>query len=102
MGAQNSRGKIRRLRLLVALSVPVLGGAYLAGGLILFDLSSPAYAFDEETRNGRPVAIGPSPRGVFFRPTRYNIHFAGDEWPFAVYRPLCWLWCRARGFEQAR
>lgn len=87
----------------LCLLVPVvLGSFYVGGALILFDTSSPAYAFDEETRNGRAVAIGPHPREVFTKPTHQNIHFGGNEWPFAIYRPVRWAWCKVKGFEQAQ
>lgn len=67
------------------LNVPVLGF------LVIFDLTTPAYKFDEEYNGSRYVALGPRPRYSFCKPT-YDIHYDGKEWPFRVFNPMCSLW----------
>lgn len=74
---------------------------YLASALVVLDLRAPAYVFDEEHDPGRnrPVAIGPRPRAVFYAPTYHGFFFVGDEWPFKVYAPVCWVWRFVLGYS---
>lgn len=72
---------------------------YIGGAFAVFDMRRPAYAFDEETRNGRDVALGPHPRGWACKPTYHGIAFDGSEWPFRVFQPICALWRLAKGYE---
>jgi hypothetical protein len=73
--------------MLILLSIPVV-----------FDLSRPALIFDDENRNDRPVAAGPRPRMLICYPSYHDFFFAGTEWPFRVYSPLCRVWRRAHGY----
>jgi hypothetical protein len=102
MEAQRRRGGARRILRIGQLVVLATVGLYAGGAALLFDVWSPAYPYDEDMRNGRSVAIGPHPRELFCRPTHHNIYYEGDEWPFAIYRPICWAWCKVLGYEQAQ
>jgi hypothetical protein len=80
----------------------ILGGLflYLFSSLIVFDFFETAFPGDEDnTTDGRPVAIGPKPRAIFCRPTVHDVRFEGDEWPFKVYAPICSAWRLIRGYE---
>lgn len=73
---------------------------YLLAAFIVFDMSEPAYPFDEETHNGKVIAIGPHPRSWVCKPTYHGIHFDGHEWPFKVFGPVCGIWRLAKGYER--
>ena len=72
---------------------------YALSAALIFDFKKPAYAFDQEyTPDGRQVAYGPCPRfcvpqGPSFL---FSASFNGQEWPFAVYRPVCLLWLKIK------
>ena len=90
------RGWMRRFGLLAA--------AYLLLPLAIFDFTEQAWAFDEDHFNGRQVAIGPRPR--FFVPgavRSWDIpggpDYSQDAWPFRVWKPVCVVHCRAKGYE---
>lgn len=77
---------------------------YLLLPLAIFDFTKHAWPFDEEHFNGRQVAIGPRPR--FFVPgavRSWDIpggpDYSQDAWPFRVWKPVCVVYCRARGYE---
>lgn len=72
---------------------------YIGGAFAVFDMRYPAYAFDEETHNGRAVALGPHPRKWACKPTYHGIHFDGSEWPFRVFQPICAIWRLTKGYE---
>lgn len=76
-----------------------LAAIYLVGGLVLFDLTKPAYVYDEETFAGKEVAAGPRPRRWVCKPTHHDVTFEGNEWPFRVYKPLCWGWRLTKGYQ---
>ena len=77
------------------LNVPVLGF------LVIFDLTTPAYKFDEEYNGSRYVALGPRPRYSFCKPT-CDIHYDGKEWPFRVFNPMCSLWRWLAGYASPK
>lgn len=72
-------------------------GIYLLAFLLMFDLGKAALPYDEEYYNGREVSIGPYPR--LFPPTKYGIHYYGDEPYFWLFSPLCKLWRDVKGYE---
>jgi len=73
--------------------------AYVLSSLVVFDFFRAALPGDEDnTADGRPVAIGPKPRRIFCPPTVHDVRFDGDEWPFRVYAPICAAWRMVRGF----
>jgi len=85
----------------------MLGGAALLGIVpvllllsipVVFDLSRPALIFDEEHRNGRPVAAGPRPRVLICYPSYHDFFFTGTEWPFRAYPTLCRVWRKTHGY----
>ncbi len=73
--------------------------AYVLSSLVVFDLFRAALPGDEDnTADGRAVAIGPKPRRMFCRPTVHDVRFNGDEWPFRVFAPLCKAWRGVGGY----
>jgi hypothetical protein len=73
--------------------------AYVVSSIVIFDFFGVAHPGDEDnTADGKPVAIGPMPRKVFCRPTVHDVDFNGDEWPFKWYAPICKTWRMIRGF----
>lgn len=78
----------------IFLSLVILYGLAAA---VVFDFSAAGHAFDEEYHNGRPVAFGPRPRWPFCAP-HYQSGFDGEEWPFAVFAPLCAAWRYLAGY----
>lgn len=65
--------------------------------LVVFDVATPAYKFDEEYDGVRQVAVGPQPRYLFCKPS-YDVHYDGTEWPFRVFGPLCSIWRVIAGY----
>lgn len=63
---------------------------FLPGFLVVFDLTTPAYKFDEEYNGLCQVALGPRSRYFFCKPS-YDIHYDGREWLFLVFKPMCSL-----------
>lgn len=87
----------RRRGLLITLLVLLL--AWPVSFLVVFDLTTAAYAYDEENdAMGRSVACGPRPRWMFSPPSYAGIHFDGREWPFVVFSPLCDAWLHLAGY----
>ncbi len=80
---------------IIILCVPLLGF------FVIFDLTTPAYKFDEEYNGSLQVAIGPRPRNFFCGPT-YDIFYDGGEWPFLVFKPMCSLWRGLAGYAHPR
>lgn len=79
----------------------LLGGLAIVYGVapvIAFDFTGAAPSYDEEHFEGRPVAIGPRPRGFACRPTDHDLFWAGDEWPFLVFRPVCRIRLHFHGY----
>ncbi len=72
---------------------------YVAGAFVAFDMRRPAYVYDEETFAGKEVAAGPRPRRWVCKPTHHDVTFEGNEWPFRVYKPLCWGWRLTKGYQ---
>jgi hypothetical protein len=72
---------------------------YLASALFTFDMSTPAYKYDEEIRDGKEVALGPHPRWWLCAPTHDGVAYEGHEWPFRLYMPLCRLWRLAKDYS---
>ena len=81
--------------IIIILCVPLLGF------FVIFDLTTPAYKFDEEYNGSLRVAIGPRPRYFFCSPT-YDIHYDGREWPFFVFKHMCFLWRKLAGYASPR
>ena len=71
---------------------------YVASFFVVFDLGDTAVSWDEESYLGRQVAIGPHPREVFCRPSHWGTCYDTGQWPFRLYRPLCEVWLRLKGF----
>jgi len=72
---------------------------YLLAAFIVLDMGRPAYAYDEETHNGKDVALGPRPRAWACKPTHRDVAFEGNEWPFRVFKPVCAIWRLNKGYE---
>ena len=83
----------------VLISFVALLVLYATSAYIVFDWEKPAYPFDEDNFNDREVAFGPRPRKWACEPTWNSVTFSGYEWPFIVYRPVCWIWRLTRNFE---
>ena len=82
----------------------LLAAAYLLLPLAIFDFTEYAWPFDEEHFEGRLVAIGPRPRFLVPGAVRsWDIpggpDYSQDAWPFRVWKPVCVVYCRARGYE---
>ena len=82
-----------------------VGCLYAVVPLFIFELSSVAVPFDEDSYNGRQVAIGPRPRAWvpgashdFDIPGGYG--YAASGWPFKVWKPLCLGYLSLRGYER--
>ncbi len=80
-------------------------GVYIFGFVLVFDLSSVATPTDEDNHNGRTVAIGPRPRS--WVPWAYSdfdipgdFGYSADKWPFQVWKPLCLVYLKIRGYER--
>jgi len=85
--------------------VGVLVGLYVLLPAVVFDFSSVAVPFDEETYHGRPVAIGPRPRAWVPGAAHGwdmpgGIDYEAGSWPFQVWKPVCLLYLQFRGFER--
>ena len=87
-------------KLLLCLVVPfALLALYLGAAFVVFDFSRAALPGDEDnTEDGRPVALGPRPRSLFCRPTVSDVRWEGGEWPFVVFAPVCNLWRERHGY----
>ena len=78
--------------------------SYLILPLVIFDITETAVQFDgQEYYHGRLVAIGPRPR--YWVPNAmhgFDIpggpDYTKDSWPFVVWKPICILYCIAKGF----
>jgi hypothetical protein len=81
----------------LGLSVALLG-AYLCTAIVVFDFGSAALAFDEDSHDGREVAIGPRPRRLFCPPTWEGVRWEGREWPFVMFAPVCCWWRERHGY----
>jgi hypothetical protein len=80
--------------------IAVAAVCYLVPAMILFDFSRAAYAMEEHTSKGKEVAWGPRPREFAVKPnTGLPDIYTGSEWPFLVYRPVCYVWRKLHGFE---
>ena len=91
--------KWKRL-ILIAIGAPIaLITVYLGAAMLVFDFNQTAYPNDEENaEDGRPVAIGPRPRGFFYQPTWEGVRWEGREWPFVVFAPVCSWWRDQHGY----
>jgi len=73
--------------------------AYFGAAVLIFDFGQAAFPGDEEnTADGRPVALGPRPRAFFCRPTVHEVCWEGREWPFVVFAPICSGWRQRHGY----
>lgn len=94
--------RLRRHRWIVFVAVL---GIYALLPLVVFDFSSVAVPFDEETHRGRPVAIGPRPR-AWVPGARNDYHVPGGfgydagSWPFRAWKPICLIYLKLRGYER--
>ncbi len=76
--------------------------AYLGAASLVFDFGSAAFPNDEEnTGDGRPVALGPRPRQLFCPPTWEGVCWEGREWPFVIFAPICSWWRDRHGYAPA-
>src|SRR2546426_123678 len=91
---------MKRRKTLFWLATPLaLLLAYVAAAALVFDFSATAFPGDEDnTADGRPVALGPRPRRVFCRPTVHDVCWEGREWPFVVFAPVCSWWRERHGY----
>jgi len=72
--------------------------------LAVFDFSSIAVPYDEENHAGKKVAIGPRPRWwVPFAARHIDLpggaDYSPDGWTFQIWKPICVMFCRAKGYE---
>ncbi len=95
--SQNGCHSVKSLRLLLGVFATIVL-LYVASFLVVFDLAESAVSWDEENYGTHQVAIGPKPRTAFAHPSHWNIAYETRQWPFWVYRPLCELWLRAKGY----
>jgi hypothetical protein len=73
--------------------------AYILAAALVFDFGQTAFPGDEDnTTDGRPVAIGPRPRPLFSRPTVHGVSWEGREWPFVLFAPVCSVWRAHHGY----
>src|SRR5204862_4470530 len=87
----------------IVLAVPII---YLLSALVVLDFSATAWdlcqEYDDERRQ---VTHGPQPRILLCRPRLFDIpggaSWSGTEWAFTVYRPLCSVWLRVKGYGRA-
>ena len=92
--------KICGLSLLLALAL------YIVFAAVIFDLGSPAPAFDQEYSSaGVPVAHGPLPRLIFCAGYYFDypggVGYSGEEWPFRVFMPVCRVWFLVTRYDPA-
>jgi hypothetical protein len=78
----------------------LLLATYIVAPWIVFDVTQPAYAFDEEYFQGVRVAYGPRPRWLLASPTYHSFLFDGTEWPFHFFRTFCESWLADNGFAK--
>ena len=72
---------------------------YLLAAVVVFDFSKTAFPDDEDnTEDGRPVALGPMPRLLFCHRAHDGVNFEGREWPFVVFAPICSWWRASHGY----
>lgn len=72
---------------------------YFGAAAVVFDFGRTAFPGDEDnTEDGRPVALGPRPRSLFCRPTVSDVRWEGREWPFVVFAPVCSWWREHHGY----
>lgn len=78
---------------------------YIAGSLVVFDFFSTAAPFDEDTHNGKSVAIGPKPRSWVPRVSSDfdipgGVGYSPENWPFVVWKPVCLIYLKIKGYEK--
>jgi len=79
--------------------IAIIVTLYFFTFLIVFNLGAVAYPEEEDTFEGRTVAYGPRPRSIFAVQNPRTCGYKGDEWPFFVYRPLCFVYRMIRGLN---
>lgn len=73
--------------------------AYFVAAVLVFDFTKVAFTSDEDnTEDGRPVALGPRPRQIFCAPTWEGVGWKGRDWPFVVFSPVCGWWRDRHGY----
>ena len=87
----------------LGVGVALIAAIYLVPALVVFDFTSIAGSNDEDNFDGQPVAIGPKPRWWVPRAAHdYDIPggfgYAPDGWPFVVWKPVCLLFLKAKGY----
>ena len=91
--------KIRKafwMWLSVIFAVPLV---YILVALVVFDFTQTAFPYDEDnTPDGRPVALGPRPRWFACSRAHDSFNFEGREWPFVVFAPICSWWRSSHGY----
>ena len=84
-------------------TVAVLAGLYLALSLVVFDFTSIAVPFDGDNFGNQPVALGPKPRWWIPKAAHDfdvpgGFGYAPSGWPFVLWKPLCVVFLRAKGY----
>jgi hypothetical protein len=100
------REKCERVALRVLWTVLSLPVIYLLSAAVVFDFTTTAWDFCQEyDEDRRLVAHGPYPSVRLCRPRSYDIpggaSWSGTEWAFSVYRPVCVLWLKMKGYGRA-
>ncbi len=85
-------------------ALALLAAAYLMTAGIVFDFTSSAVPFDEESYRGRTVAIGPKPRAWVPRSASGvdvvgGFRYEPTNWPFVLWKPICIGYLRVMGLE---
>jgi len=88
----------KKVLFVLACTLSAIFFVYLASFPIVFNLRETAFSWGEENYGNREVAIGPRPRVLFDRPTHWGTAYDPGQWSFRVYRPLCQIWLRWKGY----
>jgi len=91
--------RLKKLGLILAVAV----GAYFLLPFVIFDFSSIATPYDEETFGKQQVVIGPRPRWWVPCAARHldlpgGFDYQPSGWPFVVWKPLCIAFDKANGY----
>jgi len=100
-GNESHRRSSARIQLVRGAVVLLL--AYVLSASLCFDPTTAAVPYDEDNdAMGNPVAFGPRPYSWVCVPRSLHGFYAGDEWVFHVYAPLCWWWRTMLGYVRPR
>ena len=71
---------------------------YILLSIFVFDYSRKAYYYDRDRNDtGLEMICGPKPWSIICAPTYHEFYFDGKEWPFIIFKPICWGYARIRG-----